>query len=301
MIVEGIVVIAVAFLFSYMISYFFTGTASYKGQNAIYDLRKQQQVLSNTDLPWGTEACALRFGIYVKEAPKTIAKVDCIQISPTNPVTSFAPSCSDYTYTTCECDMNNCTRCQLQDDNNSFLSKLVWIGDRIELWASGYTSQNDKPNVPVLLKIRTAKDSTKHFMESISLPAIPLQRWTIVTIVKEGRRFDVYYGSKQVTSKVLQFLPIPPDNGQPWFAGNPRWKGQIGFFNGYTSTWNSDNVNDDVTSLVNTRGIPFYLEQSSFTIPTVGDIIPDCLFGNCNEMPVVKPNNPFAVWQSNVS
>jgi hypothetical protein len=302
MIVEAIIVLAVAFLFSYAISYFLSGQTSYKGKSPIYTLSKAQQVLSSDDLPWNTGPCALRFGIFISEAPRTIAKVDCIQIAPTSPITSFAPSCSDYTYQTCECDNNNCSRCSMQDDNNSFLSKLVSIGDRLELWASGYTSQNDKPNVPVLLKVRTAKDSTKHYMESVALPAIPLQRWTIVTIVKEGRRFDVYYGQKQVTSKLLQYIPVTSDYGQPWFAGNPKWKGQIGFFNGYSSTWSSDQVADDVRTLVDTKGVPLYLSQNSFSIPdTEGPLLPDCLLGNCNEMPSVKPNNPFAVYQSNVS
>ncbi len=302
MIVEAVIVIAVAFLFSYVISYFLSGQTSYKGKQPIYDLSKQAQVLSYDDLPWTTSSCALRFGIFISQAPRTVAKVDCIQISPTNPVTSFAPSCSDYTYQTCECDRDNCTRCVLTDDNNSFLSKLVSNGDNIELWASGYTSQNDKPNIPVLLKVRTQKDSTQHYMESIALPAIPLQRWTIVTIVKEGRRFDVYYGQKSVTSKILQYIPATSNYGSPWIAGNPKWKGQIGLFNGVSSTWSSDQVADDVSSLVDTRGIPLYLSQSSFTLPSIdGPIISDCIFGNCNEMPVVKPTNPFAVYQSNVS
>jgi hypothetical protein len=300
MIVEAIIVIAVAILFSYAIAYFVGGQASYKGTNAIYSLSKQQTVLSSVDLPWRTGPCALRFGIFVEEAPRTISKVDCIQIPDNSNATSFAPSCSDYSYQTCECDKNNCNRCSLQSDN-TFLSKLVSLGDFVEVWASGYTSQNDKPYVPALLKIRTAKDSTSHFMESIALPAIPLQRWTIITIAKEGRRFDVYYGEKLVTSKILQYVPVSSESSLGWVAGNSRWKGQIGFFNGVSSTWTTDNVKGDVQALVNTRGIPFYLEQTSFSIPSIEAIIPDCLFGNCNEMPVVKPRNPFAVYDSNVS
>lgn len=303
MIVEAVIVIAVAFLFSYVIAYFLSGQSSYKGNNPLYSLSKQNEVLSNTDLPWGTGPCALRFGIFVEQAPRTVAKVDCIQVSPTSPVTSFAPSCSDYTYPACECDRNNCSRCFLLDNNSNFLSKLVWNGDNIELWASGYTSQNDKPYVPVLLKIKTAKDSTQYFMESVSLPAIPLQRWTIVTIVKEGRRFDVYYGQKQVTSKILQYVPATSQYRQSWYAGNSRWKGQIGFFNGVSSTWTSDNVKEDVSSLVDTTGVPLYLSQSAFSIPSTdaSNDSTSCLFGNCNPMPTVKPNNPFAVYATNVS
>jgi hypothetical protein len=138
-------------------------------------------------------------------------------------------------------------------------------------------------------------------MESIALPAIPLQRWTIVTIVKEGRRFDVYYGQKAVTSKILQYIPTVGSFGSPWIAGNAKWRGQIGFFNGVSSTWSSDQVADDVSSLLDTRGVPLYLSQQTLSMPNMDDLIPGCIFGNCNEMPVVKPSNPFAVYQSNVA
>lgn len=279
------------------------GQSSYISKNALYDLSKTNQsvLTSDSSFTWGTAPCALRFGIYIQEAPRTVSKVDCISISTTTPITSFAPSCSDYTYQTCNCDGMSCTRCSLQDNSVSYLSKLLSCGDNIELWASGYTSQNDKPYIPAILKIRTGKDSTQHYMESISLPAIPLQKWCIITIVKEGRRFDVYYGSKNVSSKLLQYMPIAPSTNTQWIAGNSRWKGQIGFFNGYNKSWSSDDVNVDMKSLLNTRGIPFYIDQMKITSSDFQNLIPSCPFGNCNTLPVVKPTNSFMVYSSNVS
>jgi hypothetical protein len=177
------------------------------------------------------------------------------------------------------------------------MSTLLKIGDHLSFLTSGYTSQNDKPNVPALLKVRTGKDSTQHYMEAVPLPALPLQRWTVVTIVKEGRRFDVYYGALLVASKVCNYVPVAPQ-AHDFSAGVKGWKGQIGLFNVSPNASMKDDVIRDLDGLINRRGIPFYLEEFNFdfNINT-----PTCLFGNCNTLPNVKPMNPFAVYATSVS
>jgi hypothetical protein len=177
------------------------------------------------------------------------------------------------------------------------MSKLVSVGDAMELWASGYTNQNDKPYVPAMLKIRTAKDSSQHYMESIPLPAIPLQQWTAITIVKEGRRFDVYYGAKLQVSKLSEYIPAAPDSTLSWVAGNNGWKGQIGLFKGFDRAMTVEDVRKDMDEILNTRGVPTY---SEFEWPTLPEL-PTCIFGNCGGFPDVKPTNPFTVYQTNVA
>ncbi len=299
MLVEGLIVLTVALVITVIVIYYFQGTSVYKGPKAIYPLNENSMVLSSKELPWTSAPCAIRFGIYVERAPKTVIKVDCQDFTPPATVTKIVPSCTDYSYKPCDCQGATCSACSLENSSTStYLSKLLKCGDYLELWASGYTNQNDKPYVPALLKIRTAKSSTEHFMETVSLPAIPLQRWTIVTIVKEGRRFDVFYGAKSVASKMLNFVPASPDGSHNWFAGNSGWQGKIGFFLPVNQTWNKEDVEKDVMSLVNTRGVPYYLDQLTldFEMPDTS-----CIFGNCNKMPDVKPRNPFAVWKSSVS
>lgn len=297
MLVEGVLFLAVLLIIVYITVQFISGKATYQGGKAVYDLSKENTlVLQNKDLSWSPRPCTLRFGILVEQAPKTLAKVDCVDIPTTGPVVSFAPSCADYAYKTCVCSGADCGRCALTD---GYMSKLLNIGDNLEFWASGYTNQNDKPYVPALLKIRTAQDSAQHMMEAIALPAIPLQRWTIVTVVKEGRRFDVYYGAKLQVSKLCDYVPVPPDGSRQWFSGNRNWKGKIGFFNGSGSAARHQDVEKDVAALVNTRGVPFYMDQVTFDFTSIQT--PACLFGDCNKLPDVKPPNPFAVYASSVS
>ena len=303
MIVELLLVIVIAVIVAYVAYSWSISTSSYQGSKAIYDLSKgSQQVLPNANLPWSNRACALRFAIYVSQAPRTLAKVDCV----VNSSKEFAPSCSDYTYKRCDCNGIQCgqgstsssSNCSLTETSHSYLSKLVSCGDALELWGSGYTSQTDKPYVPAILRLRTVQNISQHSIESISLPAIPLQVWTVITIVKEGRRIDVYYGTKAVASKILDYIPAT-SSGQSWIAGNPRWRGQIGFFSGFQQAWTARDVERDVSGLVDTRGVPRYINNTPFTeiaIPSIN--IPSCPFGDCNPLPTVNPANPYLMWES---
>lgn len=295
MLVEALLVISITLTIAYIVLYVIGGTSSYQGENAVYSLSKSNtKVLDSSFLPWDSKACALRFGIFVSAAPKTLEKVDCLDSSP--PVTSFAPSCNDYEFKMCACNTTDCTRCSLQ---STYLSRLLNLSDVFELWASGYTNQNDKPFVPAILKIKTIRDPSSHFVESVSLPAIPLQKWTFITVVKEGRRIDVYYGSNLVVSKLLTYLPASPPSQMNWYAGNSMWNGQIGFFHGFIGSHSSSQVNSDMKSILNTRGIPNYLDQIKFNISDFE--LSDCILGSCNILPKVKPKNPFLVYSSSVA
>ena len=294
MLVEALLFILTALIISYITLQVIGKKPIHQGSTAMFDLSKPNQVaLTGSEFPWTSEACSIRFAINVTQAPRTVAKVDCV--SETSTTTSFGPSCSDYSFKMCECSSNDCTRCGLE--NNGYLTKILSMGDSLQLWTSGYTSQNDKPYIPAILKIRTAADSSRHYMESIELPAIPLQRWTVITIVKEGRRFDVYYGAKSVASKLCNKMPLPPGGGSNWMVGNPGWKGQIGLFAGIKKVQRSADVLSDVESLVNTRGVPFYLEHVNFNLSLS---LPECVFGNCNKLPDIKPANPFSAYVTSV-
>jgi hypothetical protein len=302
MIVEIIVVVLIALLVTYSIDRWRTSQSTYQGSSSVYDISKPNQVvLPNANLPWSNRACALRFGIYVKQAPRTLAKVDCV----VDNTKAFAPSCSDYSYKRCDCNGIQCgsatqtggSNCALSEDAHSYLSKLLSCGDALQLWASGYTSQTDRPYVPAILRLRTVKTVSQHAIESVTLPALPLQAWTIVTIVKEGRRIDVYYGTKVVASKILDYIPAT-SGGQPWIAGNSKWKGQIGLFTGIQQAWTSRDVEKDVSSLVDTRGIPHVTTEVNITDTLKSISVPSCSLGNCNTLPTVNPQNPFTAYDT---
>ena len=140
MFLEGLLFIAVTLAIVYLIVYTMSGSTTYQGDKALYDLSvPNTKVLPFDSMPWNSKPCALRFGIFIHAAPKTIQKVDCLDTSAQ--ITSFAPSCDSYEFKMCACDGSNCARCV---PTNTYLSRLVNAGDVFELWASGYTNQNDK-------------------------------------------------------------------------------------------------------------------------------------------------------------
>lgn len=302
MIVEIIVILLVAVIVSYFINAWRTSQPVYQGDTSVYNLSKPNQVvLMNRQLPWSNRACALRFGIYVTQAPRTLAKVDCI----VDNTKAFAPSCTDYSYKRCDCNGIQCgstgttgaSDCSLSESSHSYLSKLLSCGDSIQLWASGYTSQTDKPYVPAILRLRTVKTVSQHSIESVTLPAIPLQAWTIITIVKEGRRIDVYYGTKAVASKILDYIPAT-GGGQSWVVGNNKWQGKIGLFNGVEKEWTSQDVKQDISSLVDTRGVPHIMQEMNVLDTFKKLSVPSCPLGDCDTFPTVNPRNPLVAYDT---
>lgn len=292
--------ITVVYLTLYIIT-LYNNRNPFQGKQGIYKLSKPgQSVLTSTDFSWSNRSCTMRFAINVFSAPRTIAKVDCITTERGTDSTTFGPDCSDYSFKRCKCVGVNCANCAVNGVNNStayeYLSQLVSLGDYVQLWASGYTSQNDKPYVPAILKIRTGPDSTHHYMESITLPAIPLQKWTVITIVKEGRRFDVYYGAELQISKLTDYVPVSPDLSLNWTVGNAKWDGLIGLFMGFNRAYYMPDVLNDVSALLNTRGIPHYTENPSET-----SYITKCVLGECTKLPDVKPRNPFSVYDTSIA
>jgi hypothetical protein len=291
---ENILIFILVFvLVYYIVVMFFAPDKSYQGGEAMYDLSKTNTVLDYKTLPWTNKACAIRFAIYIAAAPKTLSKVECVnKPADGGDIISFAPSCDNFEFKKCACNATDCSRCDIP--KNYYLSKLLAIDNSLEFWASGYTSENDKPYVPALLKIKSSKSKDIHFMESISLPALSLQRWTVVTIVKEGRRFDIYYGTKLVKSKLLEYIPVPP-SAKNWYAGNQKWKGSIGLFKGFEGSISSEQIEEDVSKLVDTRGVPLYFNNMNFMKTLKSAEFPSltCPFGLCNQLPDVIPTSPF--------
>jgi len=254
--------------------------------------------VAKKDLPWDMKTpSALRFAVLINVTPKTVAAVDCIPVTNIkHDTSSLKQSCTDYAFTSCACtSKTDCTNCTL---NSSLLTPLLSLGNTVKLYTSGYTSQSDKPLVSTLLTIKTASQSFNH-IESISLPAIPLQKWTVVTLVQEGRRIDVYYGEKMVASTYLKYSLVPAGSGDTWSVGQMAgWSGTIGLFSTALRPYSSQDVSTDVEQLVDTTGLPHVKSNMDFSFDLN---LPNCIFGTCTGLPAVKPPNPFTVYASSVS
>jgi hypothetical protein len=60
-------------------------------------------------------------------------------------------------------------------------------------------------------------------VEKVKLPTLPLQKWVFVSILRDGRRFDVMYDDQIVASHRLEYYP--KNVAQPLIVGNKKLLG----------------------------------------------------------------------------
>jgi hypothetical protein len=121
-------------------------------------------------------------------------------------------------------------------------------------------------------------------VETIQLTAIPFQKWTYVGITIEGRRVDVSYNGRIVSSTVLGKMPQTNMNGRLQ-SGNKRIMGTLAFVAFAPYRMPIDQIMIDYVSTSNTRGEPYIGAQ----LPTIGNLFtcPAGIF-------CFKPNKPPA-------
>jgi len=134
--------------------------------------------------------------------------------------------------------------------------------------------------------------------EIIEIPNIPLQRWSSVVIVKQGRKFNIYVNAKLMASHMCTAMP-DFDQTQPLRTGDPRLGGTIALMSLAAYPMQASDVTALISNTVDTDGKPFLSSGilTFFNIPTVNDIasIFTCPGGNCT---TPKQAGPMEEWSS---
>ena len=169
-------------------------------------------------------------------------------------------------------------------------SKLCLVGslDNIkEEWArqtlSGF-QMCDKPDLP---RVQTV------FEETIPLPEIPFQKWTFITLAREGRRFDIYYNGKLVMSKRTQHIVDTRAGFGPITAGDPNLMGKLAFVQTFPQKLSQSDVLANYKAKADTTGQPFISDPSN-----IFDYLPNCKGGGCITGPKMRPTSPLLDWQT---
>lgn len=111
----------------------------------------------------------------------------------------------------------------------------------------------EKKTTVARLRIATSTTPGKQF-EIIELPELPLQKWTMLTILRDGRRFDVMYDDKIVNSTRLQFYPLTPSNSMK--IGNSSLIGKAIHFLVASKRLTPAEVTSEYQKLADTNGAP---------------------------------------------
>ena len=155
---------------------------------------------------------------------------------------------------------------------------------------------------------------SQKYIETMVLPPSPYQKWVMITIAREGRRFDIYYNDSLVLSQKTMNMPISKTmdtNGKGLTSGSDGLMGLFSSIKMYNTRQSAIDVDKSYKTLADTRGKPYSLSSLSNS-PTQDEsigIIPTnsmpsfptlswCIFGKCKDEPVVQPANPLYTWSS---
>jgi len=134
--------------------------------------------------------------------------------------------------------------------------------------------------------------------EYAEIPNFPLQRWTAVVIVKNGRKFNIYLNGTLAVSHTCTAMP-DFDDTQPLSVGDKRLGGKLSLLSLAPYAMKTNEVRDLTRNSVDTSGkpyIPFTL-MSIFKpfMPSLDNIGLWCPGGNCTKP---KKAGPLEQWSS---
>lgn len=261
-----------------------------------FSLSKSSSVLTSSSFP--SPAGSLSF---LKDGTGTFqAYIYLDSLSQTSSVSACGtgmnqPSCSSGLYDPCKCttkvDCINCTH-----DGYKNLISLYGVYN-LEVLPFPDASRQNTVSTQLAIRTMTADES---FVETIPLPPLPIQKWTMFTLSKSGRRIDVYYNDSLVSSStLLNMISNMNPSGSIVQAGDASLSGSIGVIsmNGVTATIGS--VASQYSQTSDTRGAPtkFAISLTSYTNkassnPAPGILSSLCLDGSCLHLPRVGNASP---------
>lgn len=134
--------------------------------------------------------------------------------------------------------------------------------------------------------------------EYAEIPNFPLQRWTAVVIVKNGRKFNIYLNGRIAVSHTCTAMP-DFDETQPLTIGDPRLDGTLSLLSLAPYAMKTNEVRELIKGAVDTNGKPYmpFTLMSIFKpfMPSIPNIGPWCPGGNCINP---KRAGPLEQWSS---
>ena len=228
--------------------------------------------------------------IYLDQLSKTGEHVDCGN-------SMNQPSCDTGLYTICNCNTRvDCTNCA-----HTGYRKVFSLYGVYTLEIMNVPDASRQNSVAVQLTVRTNTEDASGValstIETISLPPLPQQKWTMITISREGRRLDIYYNNEIISSsKTINMITVANVNGSPAMIGDLGLSGQIGLLSFFPNRFSVQDVSNSYTQNTDTRGSPLQIAttKGAFTqtlsegIDTSSWLHKLCLDGSCLSLPKVS-------------
>jgi hypothetical protein len=203
------------------------------------------------------------------------------------------PNCTTDRYDLCECDKNDCSSC-----NHKAYFNLLNISNvvRVEVLAAPDAGRPNHANAQLVVRTIGIKRETgqqRVTQETIALPPIPFQKWVLLTISREGRRFDIYYNDALVLSKRVQSSLDVSSSGGSIVAGDSRLFGQLIGATRTEGRMSSQDVAKLYRQKTDTNGEPYTPTDMS----ALKKMNP-CPNGDCLKSVTVRPASPLYNWDT---
>jgi len=270
-----------------------------------FDLSKTTTVVNATDAaPLLNPDFSFQAFLYLNPLMRTGTHVEC-------GTDQNKPSCSDGVFQPCICKTSgDCGTCA----HSGYYSVVNLYGiATLEIMPVPDASRQGAVAAQLIIKTEMMTDGAmaqhKYYIETIPLPAMTVQKWTMVTISKEGRRFDIYYNKELIASKKTMYMPISnkiDSNLTGIVSGSSGLIGQMASVTLNPSRTTILDVEKAYSTRADTRGAPYLngitLSTPVSPTPTLDGIMPTfaysfgfklptfsfCLSGDCGA-PAVKP------------
>jgi hypothetical protein len=214
-------------------------------------------------------------------------------------------------YSICTCTtLTNCTNCEHPQYKSVF--NICNIA-KLEVMVAPDASRQGRAMAQIVIKTHQA---TTAYFERFVLPAVDVQKWTYITVSREGRRIDVYYNDRIVLSTKTQYY-FKTEPTATITSGSKGLEGQLILANVYNYRLSTKDVSEKYTEYADTRGQPYFSDTGNpMSLSDIGGILPLygstifssalsylptvnlCPSGGCFNAPLIRPANPMYSWSS---
>ena len=169
--------------------------------------------------------------------------------------------------------------------------RILSIGNAVSLQLlPGGVSQPPK----TVLSVRTQNpDPTKPNIEQFDVLAFPQQKWVHTAIVREGRRYTIFYNGKVVSSHRTQYYPVVESSTLT--LGDSRLMGEFIYPKIAPTAYRMEEIQAEITANADTRYEPIRpMDWSQLFNLNLG--CPNGLF--CFSTTGTPQGEPLKTWQS---
>ncbi len=203
------------------------------------------------------------------------------------------------------------TKTQLLQPNGSTIMAFVKLqsGDRTQKIIDGYLpimkidgawylemvpapANDNKATTRLRIIVQNGNSRNE---EIVNLPHIPVQKWTFIAILKDGRRYDVIYNNKIVASHRLEYYPTILSS--PLSIGNQGLAGSIIHVLINSNRMDPYDIERIRNSYVDTNG-NIIENQTIELIKPIGSLLTKCPPGLPCDPITRPPSNKLLQWST---